>query len=160
MIDFSCTCGRTRQYHFVCSHYIAAARHRNFAYKSMIPQEFTVDSLVRTWSPRFESYLDEGQWPMYTGPKYIADPGARWKKPETRKRTRYKMVMDQVSGRTRWRRGTPFLSDPDENKCVRCGRLGHNTRTCSWPLSRVQIAVVYYRFVLIFTLFYVYACLT
>jgi hypothetical protein len=31
LIDFSCTCGRTRQYHFVYSHYIAAARHRNFA---------------------------------------------------------------------------------------------------------------------------------
>jgi hypothetical protein len=33
LIDFSCTCGRTRQYHFLCSHYIAAARHRNSAYE-------------------------------------------------------------------------------------------------------------------------------
>jgi hypothetical protein len=106
-------------------------------------------------------YLDERQWPTYTGLKYIADPGARWKKPgRTRKRMRFKMVMDQVSERTRWRRGTPFLSDPDENKCGRCGGLGHNTRTCSWLLSKVQIAVVHYHFVLMFTSFYVYACLT
>jgi hypothetical protein len=69
LIYFSCTCGRTKQYHFVCSHYIAAARHRNFAYKSMILREFTVDNLVLTWSPRFEPYLDQGQWPTYTGPK-------------------------------------------------------------------------------------------
>jgi hypothetical protein len=53
LIDFSCTCGRTRQYHFLCSHYIATTRHRNFAYKSRILQEFTVDNLVLTWSPRF-----------------------------------------------------------------------------------------------------------
>jgi hypothetical protein len=72
---------------------------------------------------------------MYTGPKYIANPGACWKKLGTRKRTRYKMVMDQVLGKTRRRRGTPFISDPDENKCGRYGRLGHNTCTCSWPLS-------------------------
>jgi hypothetical protein len=34
LINFSCTCGRTRQYHFPCCHYIAAARHHNFAYES------------------------------------------------------------------------------------------------------------------------------
>jgi hypothetical protein len=160
LIDFSCTCGRTRQNHFLCSHYIAAARHRNFAYKSRIPREFTVNNLVLTWSPWFEPYLDEGQWPTYTGPKYIADPGARWKKLGTRKRMRYKMAMDQVSRRTRRRRGTPFLFDPDKNKYGRCGRLGHNIRTCSWPLSQVQIDVVLYRFVLMFSSFYVYGCLT
>jgi hypothetical protein len=160
LIDFSCTCGRTRQYHFVCSHYIAVAQHHNFAYKSKILCEFTIDSLVLTWSPRFEPYLDEGQWPTYTGPKYIADPGARWNKPGTRKRTRYKIVIDQVSGRTRQRRGTPFLSDPNKNKCGRCGRLGHNMRTCSWPLSQVQIVVVHYHFVLMFTSIYVYECFT
>jgi hypothetical protein len=60
LIDFSCTCGRTRQYHFPCSHYVVAAWHHNYAYKSRIPWEFTVNSLVLTWSPWFEPYLDEG----------------------------------------------------------------------------------------------------
>jgi hypothetical protein len=58
---FSCGCGKPRQYHFPCSHYVAAARHRNFAFESRIPSEFSVESLVRTWSPRFEPFLDESQ---------------------------------------------------------------------------------------------------
>jgi hypothetical protein len=140
--NFSCRCGRTRQYHFPCSHYVAASLHRNFAYQTKIPREFSVDSLVRTWSPRFEPYLDNGQWPPYTGPRYIADPSTRWDKRGTRKRTRHKMVMDQVSGRMRRGRATPLLTDPEQNQCSKCGRLGHNSRTCHWPLSRVEITNV------------------
>jgi hypothetical protein len=128
--NFSCRCGKTRQYHFPCSHYAAASQHRNFAYESQISREFSVDSLVLTSSPRFEPFLDEGQWPPYTGPKYIADPGTRWDKRGTRKRMRHKMVMDQVFGRTRRGRATPFLTDPEQNQCGKCGRLGHNSRTC------------------------------
>jgi hypothetical protein len=99
--DFSCRCGRPRQYHSLCSHYIVVARHHNFDYETKIPWEFSVDSLVLTWLPHFEPYLDKGQWPEYTGPRYIADLGTRWDKRGTRKRMRHKMVMDQVSGRTR-----------------------------------------------------------
>jgi transposase-like protein len=139
LTDFSCGCGRPRQYHSPCSHYIAAARHRNFDYETKIPWELSVDSLVLTWSPRFEPFLDEGQWPEYIGPRYIADPGARWNKRGTRKRTRHKMVMDQISGRTRRGRATPFVTDPEQNQCGKCGRLGHNSRTCHWPLSQVHL---------------------
>ena len=28
--DFKCTCGKPRQYHFLCSHLVAATRHRNY----------------------------------------------------------------------------------------------------------------------------------
>jgi hypothetical protein len=59
-----------------------------------------VESLIRTWSPRFEPFLDESQWPTYIGPTYIADPKHPWDKRGTRKRSRCNMVMDQVSGRT------------------------------------------------------------
>jgi hypothetical protein len=85
---FSCGCGKPRQYHFPCSHYVAAARHRNFAFESRIPSELSVESLVRTWSPRFEPFLDESQWPTYTGPVYVADPAHRWDKRGSRKRSR------------------------------------------------------------------------
>jgi len=137
LIDFSCTCGRTRQFHFPCSHFVAAARHRNYNFESKIPWELSVDSMVHTWAPRFEPYLDEGQWPPYTGPVYIADPSTRWNKRGSRKRSRYDMSMDQISGRTRRGRARPFVEDPEPINCRRCGRIGHNTRTCSWPLSQV-----------------------
>jgi hypothetical protein len=126
-----------RQYHFPCSHYVVTARHRNFAFESRIPSEFSVESLVRTWSPRFEPFLDESQWPTYTGLIYIADLAHRWDKRGTRKRSRCNMVMDQVSGRTRRGRASPFLVDPEQNDCGKCGRLGHNSRTCIWTLSQV-----------------------
>jgi hypothetical protein len=46
--DFLCTCGKPRQYHFVCSHLVAAARHHNYDIEGMIPHEFSVDTLVQT----------------------------------------------------------------------------------------------------------------
>uniref|UniRef100_K4A195 SWIM-type domain-containing protein n=1 Tax=Setaria italica TaxID=4555 RepID=K4A195_SETIT len=115
--DFKCTCGRPKQYHFVCSHLVAGARHRNFDIESMIPHEFSVDTLVRTWSPRFVPFRDPREWPPYDGSKYVADPAYRWNKRGTRKRTRHNMTMDQVSGRTRRGRATPFLADPEQNEC-------------------------------------------
>ena len=93
--------------------------------------------MVHTWAPRFELYLDEGQWPPYTGPVYIADPSTRWNKRGSRKRSRYDMSMDQISGRTRRGRARPFVEDPEPINCRRCGRIGHNTRTYSWPISQV-----------------------
>jgi hypothetical protein len=109
--DFSCTCGRPRQYHFVCSHLVAVARHRNFDIEGRIPHEFSVDTLVQTWSPHFEPFWDPREWPPYDGPKYVEDPAYHWEKHGSRKRTRHRMVMDQIPGRTRHGRATPFLTD-------------------------------------------------
>ena len=44
--NFSCGCGKTRQYHFPCSYYVAASQHCNFAYETQISWEFSVVSLV------------------------------------------------------------------------------------------------------------------
>jgi hypothetical protein len=136
LCNFSCRYGKTRQYHFPCSHYVATSQHWLW---DLDTARVNVDSLVLTWSPCFEPYLDEGHWPPYTGSKYIADPVTCWDKHGTRNRTRHKMVMVQVSGRTRWGRATPFLTDPEQNQCGKCVRLGLNSCTCHWPLSQVKI---------------------
>uniref|UniRef100_K3XQJ4 MULE transposase domain-containing protein n=1 Tax=Setaria italica TaxID=4555 RepID=K3XQJ4_SETIT len=103
--DFKCTCRKPRQYHFASQDI-----------ESMIPHEFSVDTLVRTWSPRFVPFRDPREWPSYNGLKYIADPAYRWNKRGSRKRTRHKMTMDQVSRRTRHGRATSFLTDPEQNE--------------------------------------------
>jgi hypothetical protein len=59
----------------------------------------------------FEPFLDESQWPTYTGPKYIVDLAHRWNKRGTRKRSRFTMVMYHVFDRTRRGRATVFLVD-------------------------------------------------
>jgi hypothetical protein len=140
--DFSCTCGKLRQYHFVCSHLVAAARHHNYDIEARIPREFSVDTLVQTWRPRFVPFRDPREWPPYDGPTYVADPAYHWDKRGSRKRTRHRMVMDQIPGRTRRGRATPFLNDPEQYECGKCGRLGHNSRTFHWQISEVRLVVV------------------
>jgi hypothetical protein len=87
---------------------MAAARHHNYDIEARIPHEFSVDTLVQTWKPRFMSFRDLIEWPLYDGPKYVVDPAYRWDKRGSRKRTRHMMVMDQISGRTR--RGSDPIS--------------------------------------------------
>jgi hypothetical protein len=66
--DFSCTCGAPRQYHFPCSHMVAACNHRNFAWQSLIPREFSVENLILTWSPRFVPFRDSGSSQLQDAP--------------------------------------------------------------------------------------------
>jgi hypothetical protein len=91
---------------------------------------------------RFMPFWYPGEWPPYDGPKYIADPAYHWSKHGSRKRMRHRMVMDQIPGRTRRWRVTPFLTYPEQYECGKCGRLGHNSRTCRWQISDVQLVVV------------------
>jgi hypothetical protein len=135
--DFSYTCGAPRQYHFVCSHLVAAAKHRNYDIEGRIPPEFTIDMLVQTWSPQFQSFWDPREWPPYNSPKYVADLAYKWNNQGSRKRLRHKMVMDEIPERTRHGRATPFLTDPKQYECGKCGRLGHNSCTCHWQISEV-----------------------
>ena len=139
--DFTCTCGKPRQYHFLCSHLVVAARHRNYNIESRIPHVFSVDMLVHTWSPRFVPFWDPGEWPPYDGPKYIADSSYRWNKRGSRQSTRHRVVMGQIPERTRRGRGTPFVTDPEQYECGKCGRLGHNSRNCLWQISEVRLLV-------------------
>ena len=66
---FTCTCGKPRQYHFIYSYLVAAARHHNYNIESRIPHEFNVNTLVHTWSLRFVPFRNPGEWPPYDGAK-------------------------------------------------------------------------------------------
>jgi hypothetical protein len=58
--------------------------------------EFSLESLIRAWSPRFEPFLDESKWPTYTGTIYIADLAHRWDRRGTRKRSRFNIVTPEI----------------------------------------------------------------
>lgn len=128
--DFTCTCRGLDQYHFPCSHHVTACRAHNLDVQTKIPKEFSVHNLIRTWTPRFEPYRNEEEWPPYLGPRFIVDPKSHWDIRGSRKRLRYKMDMDQIPGRTRRSKGNPFVADPEQNECSKCGKLGHNACTC------------------------------
>ena len=136
--SFTCTCGVPDKFHFPCSHMVTACRARNVDVETKIPRLFSVDALVRTWAPRFEPYRDESEWPLYSGPRYIADAGLRWHKRGSRKRSRYKMDMDRIPGRTKRGRANPFVEDPQETHCGMCGLMGHNSRTCQRRSTQVS----------------------
>ena len=51
------------------------------------------------------------------------------------------MVMDQIPERTRCGRGTPFVTNPEQYECGKCGRLGHNSQSCHWQISEVRLLV-------------------
>jgi len=68
------------------------------------------------------------------------------------------MVMDQMPGRTRRGRGTPFVTDPEQYEYGKCGRLGHNSRSCRWQISEVGLLVYSIILYLSYHIFN-YACL-
>ena len=54
--NFTCTCGKPRQYHFLCSHLVAAARHRNYNIESRIPHEFSVRHACAHMEPPLRAF--------------------------------------------------------------------------------------------------------
>ena len=75
----TCTCGRPSSFHLPCSHMVTACRVRRLDVEapSRVGVEFSLQSLINTWAPRSHPFCDEDEWPVYEGPKYIADKGLK-----------------------------------------------------------------------------------
>ena len=71
----TCTCGIPTLLHMLCSHMIIACRDRGVDVEAPVRmvRYYSVGSLLRTWTPRFEPFLDEDQWEPYSGSQYVAD---------------------------------------------------------------------------------------
>jgi hypothetical protein len=57
-----CSCERPKLYHLPCSHLITAANIRavDFSHEETVRMnEFTLETVARTWEARFEPYLDQ-----------------------------------------------------------------------------------------------------
>jgi hypothetical protein len=61
---------------------------------------------MSTWNLQFQPFLDEDQWPLYEGTKYVADLGLLWKSRGPRRWKRFKWTLteprkvDQPQGRS------------------------------------------------------------
>lgn len=121
---------KPQRFHFPCSHMVTACQAHHVDLESKIPTQLSVLSLLNAWSPRFEPFRDEKEWPPYDGPKYVVDPRTKWHKRGSRKRSRYKMQMDRIPGASRRSKANPFVVDPEHSQCRTCNRYGHNSRRC------------------------------
>ena len=121
---------------------------------------------MSTWNPQFEPFLDEEQWPLYDGSKYVADIGLLWKSRGPRRRKRFKMDMDRAAkGRsTTSKVGTHFVEDTQRSHCSKCHKSGHNRRKCPEVLreqvSNAFVCLVVIRvLLLVFLLMFCYLLL-
>ena len=94
--------------------------------------EFSLRNHMSTWNPQFEPFLDEEQWSLYDGPKYVTDIGLLWKSRGPRRQKRIKMDMDQAAkGRsTASKVGTHFVEDTQRSHFSKYHKTGHNRRKC------------------------------
>ena len=72
-----CSCQRPLLLHLACSHLLCAARTRNVDINHPLTvreSEFKIETVKRTWAPRFSPYLDQSQWPEYHGVQIWPDP--------------------------------------------------------------------------------------
>jgi len=130
----TCTCGKPTLLHIACSHMHTACRVRRIdpLVPPMTAKEFALRNVLNTWAPQFEPFRDEDEWPLYEGPRYVADQGLLWKSKGPRKRKRYKMDMDRaVKGKSKPSVvGTHFVEDTIHNRCSVCHKENHNRRKC------------------------------
>lgn len=129
----TCTCGVPQLKHFPCAHMITACRKRGVAWDApnRMPKWLSMESMVNTWSPRFEPILDEDEWEPYTGPRYVADRGLLITTKGPRRRVRFTMDMDRIRPSKKRRSGAAFFEDPQQKRCSRCHDPGHNRKSCT-----------------------------
>jgi hypothetical protein len=84
--------------HVSCPHTIVVYNllDRNFYVPPFMINYNTLEALVHTWSPHFVPFLDEEQWELYGGLRYVAGNSMMWKKRGPRRCARYAMEMDRV----------------------------------------------------------------
>jgi hypothetical protein len=126
----TCTCGVPQLLHIPCRHTIVVCNllSQNFYVSPFMTTYNTLEELVHTWSPRFVPFLDEEQWELYDGPRYIANNAMMWKKRGPRRRARYVMEMDRV--KSGWSKRSKVNSESREDRheirFSKCHEHSHN----------------------------------
>jgi hypothetical protein len=110
----SCGCLKPDLTGIPCSHVLAVIRVRKFSLPMFVSNFYSVANLVNTWKGRFYPYPNQREWSLYEGPIMI--PKRTWIRRGRRRHIRLSMVMDEMEGRRRKRRGRPLKKRPDGGK--------------------------------------------
>ena len=106
--------------HFPCAHVLAACSHgsgrANRAHLDFISSWYTTSNYVAAYAPLFHPVPDSRYWEVHRGPR-IMPPNARRNSGRPRS-TRIKGMMDHQMG-------------GGQNRCSKCGGLGHKKRSCT-----------------------------
>ncbi|XP_022151685.1 uncharacterized protein LOC111019601 [Momordica charantia] len=124
------TCMEFQYMGIPCSHAIAAARHKNINYHTLIDPCYSVDSLIGA----------------YAEPILLVGHMSEWKRPPD-----YHPIPVQPprlvkrAGRRRTQRITSTGERRVVNKCSRCGTSSHNRQTCTNPITQARTSGCIYR---------------
>ena len=135
-----CSCMRPSLLHLPCSHLLNTSRVRNVDVNHPLTvreSEFSIMTVKNTWTPRFQPYLDQSQWPEYHGVQLWPDPELKVVSRGRRKTKRLRRDMDGLGRGGGGEYGTGEFQEPrEESRCGGCSNGGHNTRTCPKPRKR------------------------
>ena len=117
-----CTFMRPSLLHLPCSHLLNASRVRNVDVNHPLTvreSEFSIMTVKKTWTPRFQPYLDQSQWPEYHGVQLWPDPELKVVRWGRRKTKRLRGDMDGWGRGGGGEYGTGQFQEPREQ--TRCG---------------------------------------
>ena len=120
LADRHCSCGKFEAAKIPCSHALAACMAAGIDYSSYIDPVYTLQTVLKCYRSEFQPLGDETLWPTLPGDDgrvLIPDPDTKRKKGKPAGRRRNEM---DASSSSRVRQ-----------HCRRCGRAGHNRKTCS-----------------------------
>jgi hypothetical protein len=125
---------------------VATRNHRNFSWESLIPHEFSVENRT-LFTPGVLDLchfviLESGLHMTVLGTLLMKIINGRSVAQGRGRDTRWKWIrfLEELARRGR---ATPFPTDPELYECGKCGRLGHNSRTCHWQISQVQFHYIH-----------------
>lgn len=132
----TCTCQYPELHHMPCSHMFTVCRLRRMDAEAppRICFEASNVALQRTYSPRFEPYLDPTQWPSYDGEVFVPDLSKMIVTPGRRRTKRFINDMDRgYKGIGLGRSQKPNDGNSERvvpNRCSICHEVSHKKTTC------------------------------
>lgn len=117
-----CSCNFWELIGIPCRHSVAGICARKEEPESYVHQYYKRDAYVRTYSPEISAINGPKMWPQVPNVPNVLPP--QYKRGAGRTKKLRRKEPDEPTNATKAARGG------HQNNCMRCGKLGHNVRTC------------------------------